>query len=457
MAYDDNLQIDARIDQSGVNDGMEDMEENVRRGLDAINSTAESKMNVFSGFFVAAANAAGQAIYGISEKVKESVASMLTSGDEYNKAMNQLSASTGAVGEELESLKDVAKDVFSNNYGESYDDVANAVANVKKQLGDLPTEELQTITESAFALNDVFEYDIAESTRAAKAMVENFGISGEYAMELIANGAQNGLDYSGELIDSINEYSVQFAKVGLNADDMFKIFQNGAENGAWNLDKIGDAVKEFSIRAIDGSASTAEGFEAIGLNADEMAWKFTQGGDTAKTAFKQTVAALISMEDPIARDAAGVALFGTMWEDLGVDAVASLGNIQDGAYATGDAINAIKQVKFNDIGSAVEGLKRSIGSFTIDARAAFSTKIAGAIGTLVNAINSADGDISVIFDGVINALKQVGSAFAEIASGWAENGKKIIEYLISGIKENFRVLSQALLMQFHNFYHLQST
>ena len=436
MAYDDNLQIDARIDQSGVNDGMEDMEENVRRGLDAVNSTAESKMNVFSGFFVAAANAAGQAIYGISEKVKESFASMLTSGDEYNKAMNQLSASTGAVGEELESLKDVAKDVFSNNYGESYDDVANAVANVKKQLGDLPADQLQTITESAFALNDVFEYDIAESTRAAKAMVDNFGISGEYAMELIANGAQNGLDYSGELIDSINEYSVQFAKVGLDADDMFQIFQNGAENGAWNLDKIGDAVKEFSIRAIDGSTSTAEGFEAVGLNADEMAWKFTQGGDTARQAFQQTVSALTSMEDPIARDAAGVALFGTMWEDLGVDAVASLGNIQDAAYATGDTMNAIKSVKYNDISSAIEGLKRSIGSFTIDARAAFSSEIAGAIGTLVNAINSADGDISVIFDGIINAAKQAFSAFSEVIGGWVENGKKIIEYLVDGIQKN---------------------
>ena len=424
------------VNNTAINNGMDDMEENVRRGLDTVNSATESKMSIFSGFFIAASQAAGQAIYEIASKAKDSLVSILTSGDEYNKAMNQLSASTGATGEELEKLKEVAKGVFADNYGESYDDVADAVANVKKQLGDLPADQLQTITESAFALSDTFEYDVAESTRAAKAMVDNFGISGEYAMELIAAGTKNNLNYSDELIDSINEYSVQFAKVGLNADDMFKIFQNGAENGAWNLDKIGDAVKEFSIRAIDGSASTAEGFEAIGLNADEMAWKFTQGGDTAKTAFKQTVAALISMEDPIARDAAGVALFGTMWEDLGVDAVASLGNIQDGAYATGDAINAIKQVKFNDIGSAVEGLKRSIGSFTIDARAAFSTKIAGAIGTLVNAINSADGDISVIFDGVINALKQVGSAFAEIASGWAENGKKIIEYLISGIKEN---------------------
>ena len=169
MAYDDSLQIYAGIDQSGVNDGMDDMEGNVRKGLDAVNSTAESKMGVFSGLFVAAANAAGQAIYGIADKTKDAFASMLTSGDDYNKAMNQLAASTGATGEELESLKDVAKGVFANNYGESYDDVADAVANVKKQLGDLPVDQLQTITESAFALSDTFGYDVAESTRAAKA------------------------------------------------------------------------------------------------------------------------------------------------------------------------------------------------------------------------------------------------------------------------------------------------
>ena len=442
IAFDDTLEIDARIDSSGVEDGMNDMHENVRRGMDAVNGTAESGMQSFSMIVQSAAHAAGEAIYKIGEKAKDSFVSMLKSGDEYNQAMNQLSMSTGAVGEELESLKDVAKDVFANNYGESYEDVANAVASVKKQLGDLPADQLQTITESAFALNDVFEYDVAESTRAAKAMVDNFGISGEYAMELIATGAQNGLDYSGELIDSISEYSVQFAKVGLDADDMFQIFQQGAENGAWNLDKVGDAVKEFSIRAIDGSTTTAEGFAAIGFNAEEMAYRFTQGGDIAKQAFQETVSALTSMEDPVARDAAGVALFGTMWEDLGVDAVASLGNIQGEAYATGDAMNTIKDVKFDNIDSAIEGLKRAVGSFTIDARSAFSSEIAGAIGTLVNAINSADGDISVIFDGIVNAGKQVFSAFSGVIGGWVENGKKIIDFLVSGIQNNLPIIQE---------------
>ena len=64
----------------------------------------------------------------------------------------------------------------------------------------------------------------------------------------------------GELFDNVDEYSVQFQKLGLDAEDMFSIFANGAENGAFNLDKIGDAVKEFSIRAIDGSDTTKQGF-----------------------------------------------------------------------------------------------------------------------------------------------------------------------------------------------------
>ena len=89
---------------------------------------------------------------------------------------------------------------------------------------------LQNITESAFLLRDTFGYDINESVRAASTMMTQFGIDGDTAMALIAKGAQNGLDYSGELLDSISEYSVQFAKVGLDADDMFKIMQKRSRN-----------------------------------------------------------------------------------------------------------------------------------------------------------------------------------------------------------------------------------
>lgn len=274
--------------------------------------------------------------------------------------MNSFLSSTGYAADETGHFQNVLEKIYANNYGEDFQDIADGMATVTQNLGEMSDEQLQSITESAFALRDTFEYDISESTRAAKAMMDNFGVSGDEAMSMIAAGAQNGLDYSGELIDSISEYSTQFAKVGLDADDMFKIFEKGAESGAWNLDKVGDAVKEFSIRAIDGSDSTAAGFTAIGLNADEMAAKFGQGGETAKKAFSDTLKALSSIEDPLEKDAAGVALFGTMWEDLGPEAVEALADIEDGAYDTYGALDDIKGVKYDDLGSMFEGLKRSV-------------------------------------------------------------------------------------------------
>ena len=277
-----------------------------------------------------------------------------------DQAMNQFVASTGKSTEETERYQKVLEGIYKNNYGESFEDIGQAMAEVTKQMGDMDDAALQEVTESAYALRDTFDYDIPESTRAAKAMMDNFGVSGEEAMSLIAAGAQNGLDYSGELLDSISEYSVQFGKLGLSADDMFSIFQKGAESGAFNLDKVGDAVKEFSIRAIDGSETTKAGFEALGLNADETAKKFAAGGDTAREAFKEVVKGLSEMEDPLEQNTAGVNLFGTMWEDLGPEAVAALAEISDGAYDTADAMGQIKEVKYDDLGSMLEGLKRSL-------------------------------------------------------------------------------------------------
>lgn len=281
-------------------------------------------------------------------------------GTEYQAATGQISAATGATGAELETLQGVMENVYGNNYGDSMADVADAVATVSQQMKGLSDGELQSVTEGAFALRDVFQYDVAESVRAANALVNNFGISGDDAMNLIAAGAQNGLDFSGELLDTISEYSVQFAKVGIDADQMIQIMQAGADSGAWNLDKVGDAIKEMSIRVVDGSDTTAAGFQAIGMDADIMAQKFAAGGETAQQAFQETIQALAGMEDPVQQNIAGVNLFGTMWEDLGPEVVAQLASITDEAYAAGDELQKMQEVKYDNLGDALKGLGRQL-------------------------------------------------------------------------------------------------
>lgn len=377
VSRDKSIDVDVNADVSDAEDsieGLRDTAEKVGSKMgDALGNVGGGLKSAFSdaanesiplvgkvGELTAGLSGSAVAAIGVGAAAVGVGALAVGTANDISGAMNDFIAITGKGTEETERYQAVMEDIYANNYGESFSDIGQAMAEVTKQLGDMDDASLQNVTESAFALRDTFGYDIPESTRAAKAMVDNFGVTGEEAMNLIASGAQNGLDYSGELLDSISEYSVQFDKMGLGAEDMFAIFEKGAESGAFNLDKVGDAVKEMSIRVVDGSETTKQGFELLGLNADEMAQKFAAGGETAKEAFNETLDALAAMEDPIAQNTAGVDLMGTMWEDLGPEAVTALAEIEDGAYATSDAMNQIKDVKYDDLGSMFEELKRNV-------------------------------------------------------------------------------------------------
>ena len=275
-------------------------------------------------------------------------------------AFQQFAAATGAASNEMGKYKDMINDVYKDNFGESINDVAEAMATVNQNMSYLDDSALQRCTEYAYTLSDTFGVDVAESIRAADSLIKNYGVSAREAFNLMTQGMQSGLNFSDELFDNIDEYSVQFKKLGLDAEDMFSVFANGAQNGAFNLDKIGDAVKEFSIRAIDGSDTTKQGFEALGMNADEMAQKFGAGGKTAKEAFNEVIEGLASMDDPVAQSAAGVNLFGTMWEDLGPQVIKSMSTASDAIDKSRESVEGLVNVKYDTLSGALGGLWRTI-------------------------------------------------------------------------------------------------
>lgn len=311
---------------------------------------------------------AGDAFTSAGETLTKSVTAPLAavgtaaikfSSDSQN-AFQQFAAATGTATDEMGKYKDMINNVYKDNFGESINDVAEAMATVNQNMSYLDDSALQRCTEYAYTLSDTFGYDVAESTRAADTLIKNYGVSAREAFNLITQGAQSGMDYSGEMIDSINEYSVQFKKLGLDAEDMFSIFANGAQNGAFNLNKVGDAVKEFSIRAIDGSDTTKQGFEALGMDAAKMAEKFGAGGDTAKEAFNEVIKGLASMDDPVAQSTAGVNLFGTMWEDLGPQVITSMSTASDAIDKSRESVEELANVKYDTLSGALGGLWRTI-------------------------------------------------------------------------------------------------
>lgn len=275
-----------------------------------------------------------------------------------DKAMNQFSASTGVAKDDLKGYEDVLKNIYGNNYGDSFEDIAQAMGNVKQQMGNLTGEELQRVTENAFALRDTFDFDVNESVRSAKMMMDQFGIASDEAFNLIAQGAQKGLNKNGDLLDTVNEYSVHFKQLGFDAKDMFNMLENGAENGTFSMDALADAVKEFGIKMKNGSAS--EVLQTMGLDADNLAMKFAKGGDDAKEAFAQVAQSLSEMDDPLAQSQAGVTLFGTKFEDLGTKGILALTNLNGEFDSTIDTMGQINEVKYDAFGSMLEGLKRQV-------------------------------------------------------------------------------------------------
>lgn len=328
---------------------------------DGISNTGEAALK--TGDIIKAnlvSEAVTQGIQKLGDVLKSSASRTIEIADGLDSSVNKIAAATNASAEEVNKLRSIVEQIYGDNFGEGFEDIADSISKIKQNLGELDDKELVKVTESAYALKDVFDYDIAESSRAVKAMMENFGVSASEAYDYIARGAQNGLDYSGELLDNISEYSVQFKKMGLSASDMFTIFSNGAENGAWNLDKIGDSVKELAIRVIDGSDTSKQGFEALGFEADSMAEKFAAGGVSARVAFQEVIAALAEMNDPIAQNTAGINLMGTMWEDMGAEAVLALGDISDSAFDCAGAMDAIKDVNYNSLSNSLENVQRQI-------------------------------------------------------------------------------------------------
>ena len=284
----------------------------------------------------------------------------ISAANDLDKANNQLTASLGLTAEEAEKYGDIIKKVYGDNYGESFDDISNTLALIKQQMKDVTDDELQKIIESAYLLSDTYDIDVSEGIRGANALMKQFGITAEEAYNLLAQGAEKGLNQNGDIADQLAEYSTYYADMGFTAEEAMSMMAEGAKNGAFQVDFLNDAFKELSIRAKDGSQTTADGMALLGLDATKLGEEFAAGGDRAYQAFELVNEKLAACESDIDRNAAGVALYGTKWEDLGEDAVLAMAQIGDSIDKARDKLGEMESVKYNSLSDMFNGLSRTI-------------------------------------------------------------------------------------------------
>lgn len=277
-----------------------------------------------------------------------------------DKAMNDLAAGTNLSKTQLQEYENVLKSVYANNYGESFEDIGDKMKAVNQQMGNLSEKDMQKVVESGYLLQDTFDMEFNESLRGADALMTQFGVDAQTAYNLIAQGAQNGLNQNDDLADQLAEYSVYYSNLGFTAEEMMNMIATGAQDGAYQIDYLNDAMKEFGIRAIDNSDSTKEAFAALGLNSSKTMAAFAKGGESSKAAFQDVTTALAAIDNEVKRNEIGVALFGTKWEDLGESAVMAMANAGGAIDASTDALAGMQAVKYADLESMFQGLTRSL-------------------------------------------------------------------------------------------------
>lgn len=278
------------------------------------------------------------AIGGMALAIKTGV----NQATELDDAMAKFQAQTGASSNEMSKFKDIARDVWSNNFGGDVSDVADMMGRVKQQMQGISDVDLKNVTEDLITLRDVYGMDENETLRGAKQLMEQFGISSKEAFDLMAKGAQNGLDYSGELGDNIAEYAGKFAQAGYSAKEYFQAMTNGVKGGSYNLDKMQDAVNEITTRMSDGTIEGA--LDSFNDKTKEVFKAYKEGGATQKDvqdAIVQDIKETTNQQEALNK--ASIA-FGTMGEDFNLKFITSLSSVGDEYNNVAGTMDKVKEI-----------------------------------------------------------------------------------------------------------------
>lgn len=170
-------------------------------------------------------------------------------------------------------------------------------------------ERMQTV----MALTGESERSLAQGARGlvTGGMVKDY----TEAFDLIVAAQQKGLNLSGDMMNTLGEYAINFKNLGLTGAQALGLINQMYEGNIRNTDLAADSLREFAASSRDGSVSTRAAFRALGFDAAQMGQAFSAGGTEAANAFDAITVGLAAVQDPQERNNIGLALFKERWNE----------------------------------------------------------------------------------------------------------------------------------------------
>lgn len=317
-------------------------------------NTAEGRSRIGSTM---AKWAGGLAIGGL---ISKGISDNLDIGE----ANAKLSAQLNLTKDVADHAGKLAGEIYRDNFGASIPEVNTAISTIGQSLVNLNTvsdTQLKQITEGVLGLSSTFGVELNSVVDATSKLISNkLAPDAESAMNLMTRAFQTGGNQAGDLLETISEYSPYFHSLGLDGSTALGLLSQGLKAGARDTDYIADAFKEFGIRAIDGSMAVSVAYEDLGFKAKDMMDKIAAGGPGAQEGLLQVMTALQNMQDPVKKNLAGVALFGSQWEDTVRQILPQLDLTEAGLTDVEGATDKMNDAAANSAKNGIESVKRQM-------------------------------------------------------------------------------------------------
>lgn len=417
MAADGSVVIEAILDASKVTKGIGE----VRDGLEGVTWDGIKKGDAAAQRLAGTLKTAGAAATaGLTVPIVAAGTAAFGTASSYEQATARIRSSLGLTADEAERLADVGEGIYENGFGESIDAVDDALVTVRQNLGDLNDADLSYVTTAALTLADTLGMDVGESVRGVGALMDGFGLSARDAMDLFVAGAQDGLDFSGELGDNLAEYGPRFAQMGFSASQYFSILKTGADNGAYSLDKVNDFLNEFQTSLVDGRMDEQIGRFSESTQQLFQSWK--DGGATGQQVFEAVMGELARMPDGYEKANVASELWSSLGEDNAMGMITSLAGVEDSfgdvagaAGEAGDAASDSFASKWESATRTVAGALEPLGDPLLD----IATKVAEVVqgfGEWFASIGEEGQTAVLVVAGVLAAIGPVSSILGGILS-----------------------------------------
>ena len=394
-------------------------------------SEVETKSDALAKKF----NSAGKALtVGLTTPIVAFGTYAVKTASDFDSASSQIQSSLGLSTDSAKEFDQALRDIYNAGYGESYEDVANKISYVAQATGELDPSKVKELATNAMALEDTFGSDFNETIRGVSNLMTHFGISSEEAFDLFAKGSQVGLDYTSELGDNIAEYGGNFEQAGYSAEEYFQLLANGTKNGAYNLDKVNDSINEVKNRLGDGTIK--ENLSMFSKDTQTAFKNWEKGKGTMKDVINSIVGDISKCKNEQKQLTMAQTAFGTMGEDANLKVVTSLTTVGDEFNNVKGAMEGVKEVKYDNLGSMLESLKRQLGDVALEAGNELMPAIESIIGGIQNLVTwfknldpntkamignivkiaAVVGPALILFSKLVGTVKDVADAFKIVGS-----------------------------------------